>query len=223
MKKVIYIAAILMSFLSISCKDGGKIPRYANSPVMKFESNVHDFGTITEGDKVETEFVFNGSDTLYVKCKESWDTCWEKTLMAFCYFMPFVDKYDFIYRTNLSSFIHFGRYLRFCGGLPASGVYSGFIGKHGEVVYASGSGFTLSIDMFKKVVEAGTNQKKLVQDDVTVGAILNKDNLTSAKRINWSDIMLLDTDLELFHVRLKSENRNLDINRYNQLIDRYYS
>jgi hypothetical protein len=171
---------------------------------------------------LETDFVFNGSDTVYVKCKESWDTCWEKTLMAFRYFMPFVDKYDFIYRTNLSSFIHFGRYLRFCGGLPASGVYSGFIGKHGGVVYASGSGFTLSIDMFKKVVEAGANQEKLVQDDVTVGAILNKDNLTSAKRINWSDIRLLDTDLELFHVRLKSVNRNLDINRYNQLIDRYY-
>ena len=171
---------------------------------------------------LETDFVFNGSDTVYVKCKESWDTCWEKTLMAFRYFMPFVDKYDFIYRTNLSSFIHFGRYLRFCGGLPVSGVYSGFIGKHGDVSYASGSGFTLSKDIFKKVVEAGTNQKKLVQDDVTVGAILNKDNLTSAKRINWSDIRLLDTDLELFHVRLKSVNRNLDINRYNQLIDKYY-
>ena len=58
MKKVIYIAAFIVSFLSISCKDGGKIPRDANSPVMKFEFNVHDFGTITEGDKVETEFVF---------------------------------------------------------------------------------------------------------------------------------------------------------------------
>jgi hypothetical protein len=58
MKKVIYIAAFTVSFLSISCKDGGKIPRDANSPKMKFESIVHDFGTITEGDKVETEFVF---------------------------------------------------------------------------------------------------------------------------------------------------------------------
>jgi hypothetical protein len=141
--------------------------------------------------------------------------------MAFRYFLPYVDTYDFVYRTNLSSFIHFERYLEFCAGLPSSGVYSGFIGKHGGVSYASGSGFTLSVDMFKKVVEAGANQKKLIQDDVTIGAIMSV-SIIPAKRINWSEKGLLDTDLEIYHVRLKSTDRNLDINRYNQLIDRYY-
>lgn len=170
---------------------------------------------------LETDFVFNGSNTLFVKCKESWDTCWEKTLMAFRYFLPTVDTYDFIYRTNLSSFIYFGRYLEFCSGLPSAGVYSGFLGKHDGVVYASGSGFTLSRDMFKKVVEKGLIQKKLIQDDVTIGAILNT-GIVPAKRINWTDIGLLDSDLQLFHVRLKSSNRDLDIKRYNQLIDKYY-
>lgn len=58
MKKIIYIIAVVVSFLSISCKDGGKIPRDASTPIMKFESIFHDFGTITEGDKVETTFVF---------------------------------------------------------------------------------------------------------------------------------------------------------------------
>jgi hypothetical protein len=171
---------------------------------------------------LESEFLFNGKNTLFVKCTESWDTCWEKTLMVFRYFMPLVDNYDFIYRTNLSSFIHFGRYLEYCSRLPLTGVYSGFIGKHDGGVYASGSGFTLSKDTFKKVVEMGYAQKKLIQDDVTIGAILKQCVLTSAKRINWSDIRLLDTDLELFHVRLKSTDRNLDIKRFNQLIDRYY-
>lgn len=61
MKKIIYITAIVISFLSISCKDGGKIPRDANKPIMKFESIVHDFGTITEGDKVETIFAFKNT------------------------------------------------------------------------------------------------------------------------------------------------------------------
>jgi hypothetical protein len=170
---------------------------------------------------LESEFVFNGKNTLFVKCKESWDTCWEKTLMAFRYFLPSVDTYDFVYRTNLSSFIHFERYLQFCAGLPSSGVYSGFIGKHGGVSYASGSGFTLSVDMFKKVVEAGANQKKLIQDDVTIGAIMSV-SIKPAKRVNWSERGLLDTDCEIYHVRLKSTDRNLDITRYNQLIDRYY-
>ena len=169
-----------------------------------------------------SEFVFDGSDTLFVKCKESWDTCWEKTLMAFRYFLPIVDTYDFIYRTNLSSFIHFERYLQFCSQLPSKGVYSGFIGKHGGVSYASGSGFTLSPDMVKKVVEGAANQKKLIQDDVTIGAILNG-SLNAAKRINGVDLSRLDTDLEIFHVRLKTDNnRDLDIKRYNQLIDKYY-
>jgi hypothetical protein len=76
--------------------------------------------------------------------------------------------------------------------------------------------------MFKKVVEDGPTQKKLIQDDVTVGSILKQCVLTSAKRITWSDIGLLDNDLEIFHVRLKSTDRNLDIKRFNQLIDRYY-
>lgn len=61
MKKIIYTTAIVISFLSISCKDGGKIPRDSNSAIMKFESIVHDFGTITEGDKVETTFVFKNT------------------------------------------------------------------------------------------------------------------------------------------------------------------
>lgn len=171
---------------------------------------------------LETEFVFDGSDTLFVKCKESWDTCWEKTLMAFRYFLPIVDTYDFVYRTNLSSFIHFERYLQFCSDLRPTGVYSGFIGKHGGVSYASGSGFTLSPDMFKKVVEGAANQKKQIQDDVTIGAILCG-SLTAAKRINGGDVSRLDSDLEIFHVRLKTDNnRELDIKRYNQLIDKYY-
>jgi hypothetical protein len=170
---------------------------------------------------LEADFVFNGKNTLFVKCKESWDTCWEKTLMAFRYYLPLVDEYDFIYRTNLSSFIHFGRYLEYCSRLPISGVYSGFIGKHGSILYASGSGFTLSKDTFKKVVEMGVAQKKLIQDDVTIGAILNT-YIVAAKRINWADIGLLDSSVEIFHVRLKSTDRNLDIKRFNQLIDRYY-
>jgi hypothetical protein len=61
MKKHIYFLAIAISFFSISCKDGGKIPRDANTPIMKFETLVHDFGTIMEGDKVETEFVFRNT------------------------------------------------------------------------------------------------------------------------------------------------------------------
>lgn len=58
MKKHIYLLAVVVSFFDISCKDGGKIPRDTNLPIMKFESLVHDFGIINEGDKVETNFVF---------------------------------------------------------------------------------------------------------------------------------------------------------------------
>jgi hypothetical protein len=61
MKKLIYFLAITVSFLSSSCKDGGKIPRDANTPNMKFETLLHDFGNINEGDKVETEFVFTNT------------------------------------------------------------------------------------------------------------------------------------------------------------------
>lgn len=61
MKKSIYLLAIVSFSLVISCKDGGKIPRDTNEPVMKFESLSHDFGTITEGSKVETDFVFKNT------------------------------------------------------------------------------------------------------------------------------------------------------------------
>jgi hypothetical protein len=66
------------------------------------------------------EYALEG-DSLYIKVRENncdGDPCiWEKTIASFKYFKPTLDRYNFVYRTNLSSFIRFDKYLEACKGI----------------------------------------------------------------------------------------------------------
>jgi hypothetical protein len=57
-------------------------------------------------------------DTLYVRCPESLDHCAEKMRLAFAAFEHRFHEFDYILRTNLSSFVAFDKYQAFLEGLP---------------------------------------------------------------------------------------------------------
>ncbi|MDE3045533.1 MAG: hypothetical protein KGJ02_02670 [Verrucomicrobiota bacterium] len=98
-----------------------------------------------------------------------------KTLIAFKAFLPRLHEFDYVLRTNLSSFFFFPDLLEFLKTLPAKHCYAGGPTGKGSRV-ASGSGIILSTDVVKLLL---FDYKKLFNDaseadDVLIGHFLWK-------------------------------------------------
>lgn len=119
-------------------------------------------------------------NTLWIKMQESLETVYEKTLRAFEYFVPILDNYDFVYRTNLSTFTSFPHMIEYCKDLPKQNCCAAVVGGvpyngnslHYQTSFPGGNGFLLSPDLVKRLVE---ERIPLVdQDDITIGVALRK-------------------------------------------------
>lgn len=147
------------------------------------------------------------SNTLWIKIPETWDTIRMKMKMAFKYFVPEINKYDFIFRTNLSSFVHFDRYIAYCKTIEQrEGFCSAVIGEVDRISFPSGSGFTLTSDLAKLIADA---DDKELMDDVYVGWCFQKLTIPiqPAKRLNFhvpDDINNNIHDESIYHFRIKS-------------------
>lgn len=158
------------------------------------------------------------------------DTIWSKTQE--CFVPGIVNKtvlslealrdrrmeFDFVLRTNLSSFLVFPRVLKFLETLPKTRCYCSTIlrgGDDGSIVFGSGAGFFLSRDLAELMVE----KKHLIflnnclyPDDVLVGYFYQHERVQmlplGAPRL---DFPTLDTWLtgkdripaDVFHIRTK--------------------
>jgi hypothetical protein len=109
------------------------------------------------------------------------------------------------------------------------GVYNGSILWAGKYIYASGCGFTCTPDVIK--IFNNTVSEQIYLDDTTFGKICmdNKIQVTSAP-LNRIELASFTDELGwfdsfdcAFHFRLKSDNRNEDINLYKILLGLYYS
>ena len=115
------------------------------------------------------------NDTITVKTIENWTTgTLNKTILALSALSPKIESnFDFIIRTNLSTFYIFDRLINFLQHSPKTNFYSGFLARHNSTIYASGSGFILSKDVAKVLIH---NKQELLNlnewDDVAIGKFL---------------------------------------------------
>jgi len=173
---------------------------------------------------ISTPFHYNDNDNeIIIKLNDNYDTIYEKTLKVFEYFYNDLHKYDYVYRANLSSFIRFDKYLELCKSFQKTNFCSAIIGKYNNIYFPSGCGYTLSPDLVKRLVDE--KPQYICMDDVSVGlALMNwKIQITPMERYdikNNENINLLNTNI--FHFRIKTNNRINDVNYYNKLIDKYY-
>jgi len=135
-------------------------------------------------------------------------------------------EYDFVFRTNLSSYIDKKILYKHLLDKSKKEYYSGFIGKEcrnifghkiNEIEYASGSGIILSKDFSDFLIEKKyeIDNESLI-DDVAFGQVFNKNGiypifLNRIDILNKSIDMKSDIDFEYFFYRLRSNNRDLDI------------
>ena len=145
----------------------------------------------------------------------------EKTFEMFDYCLKNLD-FDFIFRTNLSSYLNLDRLYKYCTTLSPQKIYQGFIGHFESIRYANGSGILLSRDVIELIFDYA--KKVNVQgwhDDPYIGKLIHfmsfdtehKIKLEPLPRFNFlpkkstvNDILKYHSDdkVKNFHYRCKS-------------------
>ena len=188
-----------------------------NGTYSKFlETQKETWDSIDE-DGVETFYYFGNhvdnkiiGNNIHTKIPESLMTCGLKTLEAFKLILN--KDFDFLFRTNSSSYIDKKILKNLLKDKPKNKFYSGIIGTHDGISFCSGAGYVLSKDLVKLLT---TNEDKIdhsLIDDVSFAKFFNSNNI---KQINSERFDVVDNSpipLNYFHYRLKTENRKTDIN-----------
>jgi hypothetical protein len=154
-------------------------------------------------------------------------------MLAFKYFRPVFSKYDFVFRTCLSSHIRFNKYLDFCRTLPRSGLCAAYSGKYGDITFPSGSGYTLSTDLVKRLLDEPVEH--YIIDDVTIGLAMqrwgvpiqhvDKHDILNGCSIEDCRNILVNPDETTFQYRVRTyDNGRLEREKviHKLLYDRFY-
>lgn len=180
--------------------------------------------------QLQVDYVFQDANTLIVKCDETLESVWEKTLKAFQIVEPHLGSFDYVFRPNLSSFVYFPAYLDFIDSFPRKECCVAYTGVHDGIKFPAGAGFTLSTDLVKRLVH--DPPEFVCQDDVTIGRALRnwKIGIYEAPRIDIlcpnDHSILTENIIETcqFHFRLKDAiNRIHDIHVFKRLLKLYYN
>jgi hypothetical protein len=149
---------------------------------------------------------------------------------------PRFQQFDYILRTNLSSFYVFSRLQKFLQTLPKKKCYCGVPVNCGRCFFVSGAGFIISTDMAEKLVK---NQKVILKkyghiyDDVAIGLYFHQQKVLvhPAKRMDfttWQMWMTQKNNIssDTYHFRLKNQNENLRLSLepliFQKLLDIFY-
>lgn len=158
-------------------------------------------------------------NTFWLNGKESFPNILTKTIDSIEYFSN--KDYDFIIRTNMSSLWNFKALLQHLETLPKHSVYNGIIGNHNNINYISGSGFIMTPDVVKLLID----NRKLAEsvgiiDDVDIGYTLTNRGIRCSlgKRHDIFNMQMYASstyDDSIYHYRVKWYNSN---NRHEEAI-----
>lgn len=158
--------------------------------------------------------------TFTVKCRDDYHKgIVDKTLKAL-QVLSTTKAYDYILRTNLSSFYIFDRLMELLKTAPRTNYYAGIEGKHNGKPFVSGCGFIMSPDIVKTICEHPDKvwDASIGCDDVCFGQFIHQHHLkglpyTHIRRYDiyqpQSDFQAvvheLKTDRSICHIRIKHD------------------
>ena len=165
-------------------------------------------------------------DQLVTPTPEGWAFIGEKTLQAFKYLLEYYD-FDFIFRTNTSSYVDSTRLIQRLSDMPKSGVYAGFVGTSlGKLRFASGAGILLSRDVVERICDHASEWKHGLIDDVALADLVSRFDSPKAELIPLERLTLpslavakeadADQITNSYHVRCKADSpeETIEIMRY---------
>ena len=197
------------------------------SPYDRLEESIRNTWASKSVDNIKIFFYHGGSDKDYIdgdkiriQQEEGYYRIGYKTIRAF----EMVDKifdYDYIFRTNSSSYINLEKLNEYIVEKPNKKFYSGVIGNHFGIRFSSGSGYFLSRDVVKLVLENKKNWNHQLIDDVALGKLLSSLDIfpTPSPRLDIDKLPLNEAEIQQhFHFRCKtSGDRSGDIIIMNEL------
>ena len=204
-----------------------------------------------EVDNVRKIFYFGNStentlvgDDLFLTDNEHYHLMGPRTLSAFNYTKDF--EYDYLLRVNAGSYIHQENLVKYLKDKPRTNFYSGIVGNYRGIEYASGSGYILSRNLVHKLIEDRNliriyfDNGELCVDDVAIGEMISRYGVRvdrTALRVSYvsnyqghfqiesqkgdSEILSIPQE-DNYHYRLRSWDRNIDIQRMIDLHKKLY-
>lgn len=178
-----------------------------------------------EKEENKKKFAFLKESDLILPCDDGYENLGIKTIMCFDWILNNCGDFDYIYRSNLGAYLDFKNMIKF---VEVHGkkekFFCGIIGKYNQIKFASGSGYFMSKDVVELIVNKKNDWNHNLCDDVAVADLLSKFSINvseGAKRLNYCDnkkfyevsdreVNFIE-DSEIYHIRLRSENRGLDI------------
>jgi len=171
-----------------------------NSPYDKLEESIRKTWGNNEDDNIKIfynygdgESSFIDGDKIICNYPETLENIGLKTIKSFelLYDLDF----DYIFRTNLSSFVDIKNMVKYLEDKPTDKYYAGrcglnFGGEHlikfGEGSFASGSGYFLSKDIVKLIIDNKEKWDHSIIDDVAIAGLLKGLNIlpTNCPRID---------------------------------------
>jgi len=150
------------------------------------------------------------SNTLVVDIPDLYPLIGGKTLAAFRYAYENLE-FDYIYRTNVSSYLDLEKLLNYISNKPRNDFYAGHLGFSNNTEFASGSGYFLSKDLVKRCLKHASEWDHDLVDDVSLGNLLTQKLGLKIVNINRLDITLAYQGTQPFaknhfHFRCKSDS-----------------
>jgi hypothetical protein len=156
-------------------------------------------------------------DKVFTSVAETYMNTNPKTIAGLRYVLNHYD-FDYLLRTNSSTYINTNLLLKYADELPTSRYYGGFLGQHCGEYFASGTCTLLSRDVVNMVCNDPNWEYDYI-DDVAIGRSLNRMGITpqAFSRLDLMTDAQLDSlsieDLQsVFVIRCKgSESREHDL------------
>jgi hypothetical protein len=167
----------------------------------------------------EVSLVVEGSPvikTIITPSPEDWSLIGLKTIIAFKHVLKNYE-FDYLFRTNTSSYVDTQKLLGFLESQPKSSLYGGVIGTVFEdTKFASGAGILLSRDVVERICEREHEWKHGYVDDVALAEVVSKLNepqvpLVALPRVDlptYEAAVQIDPEIikSNFHFRCKSDS-----------------
>ena len=174
-----------------------------------------------------TPYISNNE--LFVNGNEGWLNIGHKTINAYEYLLNNLDV-DYVYRTNLSSYVHQEGLYNYVNTCPETNVYNGVVGNHNGTPFASGCGYLISKDLMRYVVDNKHLWDHVSHyDDVSIAKVLRTIPIlpTFVPRIDIiTDNALKSFDISTinncFHFRCKNEHDRSHDARVMKMLHNYF-
>lgn len=202
---------------------------------MHYDRNHVEAYFIKADPKLDVEYKVD-NDVIWSKTDECLRPCiTNKTLLSLEAMATRFSDFDYVLRTNLSSFYVFPRLLNFLRNCPKTNFYCAHCNVWSWLTFGSGSGYLLSMDMAELLLK---NKNFFINnnsdyDDVVVGIFFRDRGikLTCSKRVDflsysdWHSNSKFLADERVFQYRIKNEPQNRlqdDVYMHSQLLKYFY-